>query len=218
MPDLNDALGLPVVLGLGGLLIAWYLAGNELMRRRAHTLAVWSRRVVDPLGGTQSIRWLGTQAFRLEVEGTRTPFRGFTITGLVEAWDVPFTWAWNRLQGRRDLVVLQGTLRQQPVWGLEVFRTPSVLATDARHFARQEGWQETPFGDLRLATTGEPASQLATDLVSILGDERRRLVRLAVRRYPPHLVVGLHVPDPVTLEPSSLRDLLERMAERAGKA
>ena len=99
---MSDSLGLPIALGLGVLLVAWYWAGNELMRRRAHRLALWSRRVIDPLGGTQTIRWLGGQAFRLEVEGARAPFRSLALTGLVESWDVPVVWAWNRLHGRRD--------------------------------------------------------------------------------------------------------------------
>ena len=74
MPDVSDSLGFPVALGLGVALMAWYWAGNELMRRRAHRLALWSKRVVDPLGGAQTIRWLGGQAFRLEVEGAMAPF------------------------------------------------------------------------------------------------------------------------------------------------
>src|SRR5258708_38966247 len=55
------------------------------MRRRAHRLALWSKRVIDPLGGTQSIRWLGGQAFRLEVDGPRAPFQSLMVTGLVES-------------------------------------------------------------------------------------------------------------------------------------
>jgi len=212
--EVTDTVGLPVLLGLGAVLIVWYFAGNELMRRRAHRLAVWSKRVIDPLDGTQSIRWLGSQAFRLEVEGARAPFRALMVTGLVETWEVPFIWAWNRLHGRRDLVLMQLTLRHQPLWGLEVFRGQSVLAGDARHFARQEGWQETSFDDFRLAAAGARPSQLASDLVGILGHERRRLVRLGVRRQAPHLSLALNVSAPAELEPRELSDLLQQLSER----
>jgi hypothetical protein len=152
----SDSLGLPIALSLGAILVAWYWAGNELMRRRAHRLALWSKRVIDPLGGRQTIRWLGGQAFRLEVEGTRAPFRSLAVTGLVESWDVPVVWAWNRLHGRRDMVLLQASLRQQPMWGLEVYRAGTLLAGDARLFARQEGWPESPLGDMTVAAGGEP--------------------------------------------------------------
>src|SRR5438309_6395528 len=151
MPELGDSLGLAVALGLGLLLVAWYWAGNEVMRRRAHRLALWSRRVVDPLGGKQSIRWLGGQAFRIEVEGSLAPFSSLVITGLVESWDTPFVWAWNRLHRRRDMISLQATLRAQPLWGLEIYRPGTLLAGDSRHFARQEGWSESALDSLTVA-------------------------------------------------------------------
>jgi hypothetical protein len=200
-------------LGLG--LIAWYVAGNELMRRKAQRLALWSKRVVDPLAGRQSIRWLGAQAFRLEVEGARAPYQRLAVTGLVEGWDVPFVWAWNRLHGRRDLVLVQLTLRRQPWCGLEVFRPGSLLAGDARHAASQEGWPETRLDELVAAAAGEPAYRLAADLVDLLGRERWRLVRLALRRQAPHLSLAVHVPDPARFEPRELDSLLRRLVERA---
>src|SRR5919204_1299432 len=99
MPEFSNAVGFPIAIALGVLLIGWYFGGNELMRRRAQRLALWTKRVVDPLGGQLSIRWIGHQAFRLEVDGPRAPFRSVAATGLVESWDVPLVWLWNRLHG-----------------------------------------------------------------------------------------------------------------------
>src|SRR5438128_242165 len=116
------------------------------MRRRSHRLALWCKRVIDPFGGTQTIRWLSGQAFRIEIEAAsaKAPFRSVLLTGLVESWDVPLIWAWNHLHGRRDMILFQATLRSQPLWGLEVYRPGTVLAGDSRHFARQEGWVDSP--------------------------------------------------------------------------
>jgi hypothetical protein len=213
-----EEVGLPVALGIGAVLVAWYLAGNELMRRRAHRLALWSKRVIDPLGGTQTIRWLGGQAFRLEVEGPHAPFRSLMVTGLVESWDVPVVWAWNRLHGRRDMVLLQATLRAQPLWGLEVYRSGTVLASDSRHFAREEGWAESSLEELTVAAAGEPPRRLAADLVQVLDSERARLVRLAVRRQGNHLTLALNVPDPAHFDPSDVHRLAQRLAERIARA
>ena len=218
MPDFGESIGLPVALGLGVLLVAWYWAGNELMRRRAHRLALWSKRLIDPLGGNQSIRWLGTQAFRLEVEGPREPFRSLMVTGLIESWDVPMVWAWNRLHGRRDMVLLQATLQAQPLWGLEVYRPGTVLAGDSRQFARQEGWAEQPLEDLTLAAAGEPPRRLAAELVQVLDAERSRLIRLAVRRQGSHLTLALNIPDPGRFDPSEATRLAQRLAERVSRA
>jgi hypothetical protein len=212
--EFPESLGLPVALGVGVLLIGWYLAGSELMRRRVHRLALWSKRVVDPLGGSQSVRWLGGQAFRLEVEGPNAPFQSVMVTGLVESWDVPMVWAWNRLHGRRDMVLLHASLGKQPMWGLEVYRPGSILAGDSRHLARQEGWSESALDEFRMAAAGDAPARLAADLVNILGPERSRLIRMAVRRQGQHITLALTVPDPVAFDPREATRLTQRLAER----
>ena len=214
MPQLDNDLGLAIAVAIGALLILWYLGGNELMRRRSHRLALWTKRVLDPLGGTQSIRWLSGQAFRLEVEGAKEPFTKLLATGLVESWDTPLIWAWNRWRGRRDLVMLQVTLRKQPLWGLEVYRPGTLLAGDSRHHANQEGWTESSLDDLRIACGGDAPKRLAAELVGALEAERARLIRLAVRRQGHHLTLAFNVPDPGGFEPRAVSTLAERLAQR----
>jgi hypothetical protein len=214
VPELSDSVGLSLALGVGAVLIVWYLAGNELMRRRAHRLAVWTKRVLDPLGDRQTILWMGGQAFRLEVAEPRAPFATVTITGLIESWDVPIVWAWNRMRGRRDMVLLQATLRTQPLWGLEVYRHGTILAGDSRHLAREEGWTETALDELAIAAAGDQPRRLALDLLNVVSAERGRLVRLAVRRQGPHLTLALNVPDPARFDPDAARRLAQRLAER----
>ena len=75
MPSIQN-LALVFVFALGALLIGWYLVGNEVMRRRGRSLALWCKRALDPLGGRQAIQWITTQSFRLEVEGLKAPFVG----------------------------------------------------------------------------------------------------------------------------------------------
>ena len=211
-----ETFGLPFAVGLGVLLVGWYWAGNELMRRRAHRLATWTKRAIDPIGGTQTIHWLGGQAFRMAADGpaVKTPFRSITVTGLIESWDVPMVWAWNRLHGRRDMIVLQATLRFQPLWGVELYRPGTVLAGDARQFAQREGWPESALEDLRVGGAGPAALALAADLVELVGGDRRRLLRLAVRRQAPHLTLALNVPDPVREDPVALAELTRRLSAR----
>ena len=207
-------LALPVVAVLAVALIGWYLAGNELMRRRGRSLAVWSKRALDPLGGRQAVQWLTTHSFRLEVEGLRPPFRAGSLTGLTESWDVPMTWLLNRLNGRRDMVLLQVSLHQQPLYGLELYRPRSVLAGDARRYAGDEGWQETAVDGLRLASPlGDGALGLARELLAALGPEAAQLVRLAIRRRGLNLTLALNVPDRRRLAPDDFRQLVERLAQ-----
>jgi hypothetical protein len=123
-------------------------------------------------------------------------------------------WAWNRLHGRRDMILLQATLRTQPFAGLEVYRPGTLLAGDSRHLARLEGWAESPLDDLVIAGAGEAPQRMAGELLEALAPERSRLVRLAVRRQAPHLTVALNVPDPARFDADDARRLAQRLAER----
>ena len=211
MPVQN--LAVPVVVALAVVLIGWYVVGNELMRRRGRRLAIWSKRALDPMGGKQAIQWTTTQSFRLEVDGLRPPFVAGSITGLVESMDVPLIWMANRMNGRRDMVLLQVSLRQQPIWGLELFRPRSVLAGDARKYALEEGWTEAAFDGFKLASAGGPAmDKLARELMAELGDEGPNLVRLAIRRRGLHLTLALNVPERKRLTPESFSQLVGRLA------
>ena len=209
----SQNLALPIVFGIGVLLIGWYLVGNEVMRRRGRSLAVWCKRSLDPLGGRQAIQWLTTQSFRLEVEGLKAPFGSGTLSGLVESLDVPVIWLANRANGRRDMVLLQVSLRQQPIWGFELYRPRSVLAGDARKYARDEGWTEIAVDGFQLASASGPKMEKAArELMAALGDEATNLIRLAVRRRGLHLTLALNVPDRSRLSPQDFSRIVERLA------
>ncbi|MDE3074501.1 MAG: hypothetical protein KGJ86_03650 [Chloroflexota bacterium] len=211
-----DRLLLPTLIVVGVILLGWYLVGNEIMRRRGRTLAVWCKRALDPLGGKQAIQWLTLHAFRLETEAKDSPIRQATLTGLVESWDVPLIWLWNRLNWRRDMVLAQLTLRQQPLAGIELYRPRSVLAGDARLFARREGWEETALDEFRLAAPDGLTRDVAARLLDALGAERRHLIRLALRRQGVHLTLALNVPHPSRLAPEHFQQLLQKLAQVAG--
>ncbi len=215
---MSEELAVRIFIVIGILLIGWFLAGNELMRRRARRLAVWGKRALDPLGGKQSVLWLTLHSFRLEVEPSRSSVRSATFTGLTEAWDVPVNWLWNRLRGRRDMALILLTLEQAPPLPLELYRPGSLLAGDARHHAAQEGWADEPLDELRLAAPAGGAVPFATRLLGALGQERSRILRLGTRRQPPHLVLGVSLPDVDRWPPAELTRLIEHLAEAAQRS
>jgi hypothetical protein len=203
----------PVLIAIGALLIVWYVAGNELMRRRGGRLALWCKHVADQFGSKQAIKWYTLHSFRLDVENPAEPYRTAALTGLTESWDMPLIWLWNRLNWRRDMVLAQVTLRKQPMWGLEVYRPRSVLAGDARHAARQEGWDEELLDGLKVAPASGPGRELADKLISQLGEQRSRLIRLSVRRNDTHLSLALNLPDPAAYKPQEFAGLLGKLAK-----
>ncbi|HLQ31261.1 MAG TPA: hypothetical protein VK457_01100 [Chloroflexota bacterium] len=200
----------PVLVVLGGLLIIWYLAGNELMRRRAQRLALWCKKAADGMGSKQAVKWYTLHSFRLDVEPAGS-FRSAALTGLTESWDVPLIWLWNRLNWRRDMVLAQLTLDKQPLWGLELYRPRAVLAGDAQHAARTEGWDEEALEEFRLAPANDANRKLGLELLANLGEQRQHLIRLSVRRRETHLSLALNVPQPDSWPPEEFHALLERM-------
>jgi hypothetical protein len=208
-----DQVALPAFLAAGGFFLVWYAAGNWLMIRRARRLALWAKRAVDPFGGKQAVRWPTMQSFRLEVAEPRPPLRAAAISGLTESWDVPFVWLWNRWHWRRDMVLLELTLRRRPIWGLELWRPRALLAGDARRLAEREGWPEEALDEFCLACAHEDARTLAQALLDALADERRNLIRLAVRRAEPQLTLALNVPDPTRLPPDQFHRLVRRLTD-----
>lgn len=208
-----DQVALPAFMAAGGFFLVWYAAGNWLMLRRARRLALWAKRAVDPFGGKQAVRWPTMQSFRLEVAEPRAPLRAAAISGLTESWDVPFVWLWNRWHWRRDMVLLELTLRRRPIWGLELWRPRALLAGDARRCAEREGWPEEALDEFHLACAHADARALATALLDTLAEERRNLIRLAVRRAEPQLTLALNVPDPALLPPDAFHRLVRRLVE-----
>jgi hypothetical protein len=123
------------------------------------------------------------------------------------------TWLINRLNGRRDMVLVQLALRQQPIRGIELFRLRSLLAGDARELAAQEGWTTEPFEEFQLASMpGATPQRLASDLLAALGPRRADLLRLALRRRGLHLTLALNVPDRRRVQSAELTRVLEALA------
>jgi hypothetical protein len=171
------------------------------------------------MGGKQAIKWFTLHSFRLEVEQATTPaIRSVALIGLVESWDVPVIWLWNRLNWRRDMVLAQLVLKSQPLSGLELYRPRAVLAGDAQHAARLEGWDEEPFDEFRIAPATPSSLALARQLLSDLQTQRQHLIRLSVRRRDTHLSLALNVPELAALEPEAFYDLLSRLASSVDSA
>ena len=215
-----DSLGIPLVVVMVAVFLAWFFIGSIVNRRRIAEAARWINRGLEvlreppPNPSKASIKWISTNAFNILLEGPRPPFRGVVATVLLQSRDMITVWLMDRLTGRRDLLLLRCELRRQPIWGLEVFRPRSILAGDARRSATLEGWPIEPSGNgsLVAAHGGGKAGELCRALLEALGDERRRLVRLGIRRRSPHLTIALDLPDPVSSDPRETMRLAERLA------
>ena len=214
-----DQIGTIVVFLLAGGWVAWLLGGTLVNRRRADALARWVYVEAKPYGDKLYVRWITLAAFELSVPEARAPFKTLAITGFLQSREMPFVWLWNRVRRRGDLLIARAELQRAPAWGLEVFRSQSLLAGDARRSAEAAGWPLEQGADgLWRAYGGAGAAEVSERLVAALGDWAPHVDRLAVRREAPHLVVSLAVGE-VTVEAAPpLGTTLAALASAAGGA
>lgn len=89
--------------------LGWLFAGRYWNRRRAGQLARAVQRALPALGSGASIRPLGggTGGFLVEVGEPGPGIRSAQLLCLLEPREFPLAWAWTRLRGRRDQIIVR---------------------------------------------------------------------------------------------------------------
>jgi hypothetical protein len=171
-------LGLIAVLVVAGFFLVWYYGAFLYSRRLAARVARELKAAVLRLGGTSSIRWFGTTAFRMKTVGADPPFKEFSVTVTLRPREMPINWALATAQRRRDSAVVEAALRKDPKVEFELV-DPRTRLGKRRQRAKSE-W-----------------SPLSLDGRSLLlaADDEGRVQRLLESLGPGTLapVMGLHV-------------------------
>lgn len=139
MADIDP--GLLAVLIIAGVFIVWYFAGAVWNRRLARRLANEIRDSLVSFGGSSKIQTYGTTAFRMTTEGANPPFRDISLVVTLQPREMPLNWALARAQGRRDVAVLEASLRQAPRIGFELIDPTSRIGK--RRARAKESWSPT---------------------------------------------------------------------------
>ncbi|MBI4491426.1 MAG: hypothetical protein HY690_01370 [Chloroflexi bacterium] len=210
-----DQLGFVATALLVGGFLGWFVVGGEYNRRRAGKLARWVYLGLKLFQGKTSIRWLTTHAFEIFAEDAQRPFNSLKVTGLLESRDMVAVWLYNRLAKRPDLLVLRANLRRQPIWGCEAFRPRTLLSGDGRQEAEAEGWSRHDLSDRGLQAWhgGGRGAALCTGLLQALGETEPDLVRLAVHRREPHLLLAVSAARFQRQDPQRLFATFKRLAD-----
>jgi hypothetical protein len=215
MPDLSPFVAAAAVAVMAAFLV-WFALGTQRNIRIGNDTLRWLQDGLPVLGPRTTVRWLGSSAVELRIAEAIEPFRQATVLVVLEPRDVGFLWAWARLRGRRDFMIVRGDLRTAPridvdVWDRRAWtgRPPEADATDRRHLDWADGVEAR-------ATEGfdpEPVRR-AWDRIA---PSTPALWRLSVQPVVPHLELHLRlpareIPARRILEP--MRDLGRAAAER----
>jgi hypothetical protein len=206
--------GTNLAIGLAAFLLAWYVIGLYVNRRRAGQLVRQIRDSIQSFKGTATIRWIGRGAFRIEVEQIGAPLSRLGLSVLLEPRETFLLWGFGRLFGRRDWLRVSATLSGGVKGAFEVYHPKRRGGFDSASEVRSLGWAAEPLPGrvgLLYAAPGPDGRALAQEVMSALRGLEIWGVR--VRNKEPQLTVSLPVPATETRVPLPVFPLLSHLAQ-----
>jgi hypothetical protein len=193
-------------------IVAWFAAGTIWNIHQGRALMRWMQDGLPRLGERTTVRWLGSTAVELVIRDGKVPFAGVTLVIFLEARDLPWMWAFGRLRGRRDTLIIRGVLRKTPAVEFEAFDPVSWSSRDALPRVPPD-WQKRQSGSLIVHHADAAAVEHAEASLALADRARLAVRRLSVRRTEPNFQLHVAVPD----QRESARDFFEvvrSLAER----
>lgn len=192
--------GTIVVIALSVFLILWYIGGHLYNRQRGRYLFRWLEGGLKVLGEEYQWGWLGSPASgaRVLIFQAHPPFRRMEMTLLLENREIPILWLADRLQKKRDALIIKATLRSPESREIQVGPPNELRSAAILSWNREKG----PHG-LMVAHRGPGPSSHLTRLTSWLTRYGPHLRRLVLQREDPHLAVWVNLTGIVPGVPSA---------------
>ena len=178
-------------------IVAWFAAGTIWNVRKGRELMRWmqgggSDAGLRVIGDRTTVRWLGSTAVELVIDQGKAEFARAAIVIFLEPRDLPW-WPISRSRGRRDTLILRGTLRRAPGFELEIVDPASWSGRDALPRIPRE-WQVRD-GNPRIHHGSAAALERAEALLVLAERAGMKVARLSVRRAEPHFQLHVGLPD-----------------------
>jgi hypothetical protein len=172
--------------------VAWFAAGTIWNVHTGRSLMRWMQGGLSVLGGRTTVRWLGSTAVQMVLSDAQPPFAAVTLVIFLEPRDLPW-WPISRARGRRDTLIIRGTLRRAPAVELEALDPASWSGRDALPRMPRE-WLVRE-GKIAVHFESSPALERADALIARAQRAGMQAARLSVRRTEPNFQVHVRLPD-----------------------
>ena len=205
--------GTNLTIALAAFLLGWYVIGLYINRRRAGQLVRQVRDSIQQFGGAATIRWIGRSAFRIEADKLQAPVAALGVSLLLEPRETFLLWIAGRWSGRRDWLILSGSLTGVVRGAFEVYHPKRRGAMDSAREVRELGWQTAPLpgrSELLCAAPGADGRALAQEVLSTLRGVD--VWRVRVRNKAPQLTISLPIPTTETRVPLPVFPLIPQLA------
>lgn len=222
MPDPSAFLPSLALLALIGVML-WFAFGTQGNIRRGNELLRWAQGGLPLLGKRATLRWLGSSAVEVRLTEPAPPFREAEMLAVLEPRDVGWLWAIARARGRRDFLIVRGSLRRAPRFELEAgdSRGWTGRAGLERIEAEGEGgaWLAVDWGTPTLQVRHSPGTDVAAmrRAWQRLEQASGGVWRLSVQRVVPHLEVHFMPPDTKVVPAERLFRAVQDLAEELAR-
>jgi hypothetical protein len=195
--------------------LLWFTFGTQHNIRRGNDLLRWLQGGLPLIGRRTTLRWFGSSAVQLDIADAKPPFTAAQVTVVLEPRDLGWLWAWARRRGRRDFLILRGTLAGPPRFEVEAGGSRGWTGSDRLDRLDPAAWARTSWqdetGPIDVAHS-DRAEARELEEVHAAWDELAApagsLWRLSVRNLAPHLEVHVEPPGRDGLETADAAALI----------
>jgi len=181
-----------IVIILSVFIGVWYITGFYYNRRKSKSVAEWLYNGLITFGDVKVSRLKATSAWgaQFHVNCREGPFRQLDISFLLEARENLPLWIYNRIQGKRDEIVLKATLSRLPSQELE-----AAFEADRQFKKLMDGEQNRPYEWMAvppgfiLAYHGRKDLDSIARLRDLIKKYDRGIWRVSIQKKDPNLLV-----------------------------
>jgi len=191
--------------------LLWFVFGTQRNISRGNELLRWLQDGLPLLGKRTTLRWFGSSAVQLDISEAKSPYASAQINVVLEPRDIGWLWAWARHRGRRDFLILRGTLLGPPRFEVEVGGSRGWTGTDRLDRLDPSAWARASWPDTAGAVEVAHSHRAeSSDLAEMqrawarFADAGGSVWRLSVRNLAPHVEVHLEPPEIATADASAL--------------
>jgi hypothetical protein len=200
--------------------MGWFAFGVVWNIRRGNAVLQWMQSGLPRLGERTTLRWMGSSAVELVIAKARQPFRRVELILVLEPRDVPWFWAFSRMQGRRDMLIVRGQLTGAPQFEYDLLSHQSWSEREAAGRGAARAWESEALQDILFrapAATRSLSRQLAPAALETARAVNPVVWRLSARRESPQLELHVPLPDPRRADASTYFDAVRALAEQLSR-
>jgi hypothetical protein len=187
-------LGQWAVIILSAIFLVWFLSGTTTNRKLGDQVLRWVQSGTKPIGRLNEAKRIRGSAVQLTLKDAAAPFRQLELIVALEPRENPPLWLYHHLTGKRNELVINGTLRSAPKQEWEVRRAKATPAAENEPFgASKSKIIQVPSGDYVLLHSQEIDSTRMDLLNQFLTKYGEMVHQLMLTRSSPHLRAHLRL-------------------------